>query len=156
MPIQAPNVIPLCTTTLVPNAIIMFRLILVTAPNAFPDSYFINHLYVYAMIERSSSRDGSKTQKRYLLFPCLTLTIIRYVSIVRWGKPERGVATYPLQRCSSYWPGNIQLPLDYSHQLYKYIYIYIYIYIIKMLCLYIYIYIYEHNILHIYIYIYNT
>ena len=32
-----------------------------------------------------------KTQKKYLIAPCLTLSIIRYVSKVKWSNPEEGV-----------------------------------------------------------------
>ena len=59
-----------------------------------------------------------KTQKWYLIPPCLTLSIIWYGSRVKWSNLRKGVAP-PTPLCSSY------------------IYIYIYIYI----CIYIYIYI---------------
>ena len=43
-----------------------------------------------------------KTQKRYLMPPCLTLSFIRYVSRDKWSNPEKGVTTFPTPRCSSY------------------------------------------------------
>ena len=33
-----------------------------------------------------------KTQKWYLILPCLTLSIIRYISRVKWSSPGKGVA----------------------------------------------------------------
>ena len=36
-----------------------------------------------------------KTQKWYLMPPCLTLSIIRYVSRVKWSNPGKGVAPSP-------------------------------------------------------------
>ena len=35
--------------------------------------------------------------------PCLTVSIIRYRSRVKWVNPRKGVATSPTLRCSSYW-----------------------------------------------------
>ena len=40
-------------------------------------------------------------KKWYLIPPCLTLSIIRFVSRVKWSNPEKGVAP-PTPRCSSY------------------------------------------------------
>ena len=44
----------------------------------------------------------SKTQKWHLMQPCLTLSIIRYGSRVKWSNPGNGVAPSPTPRCSSY------------------------------------------------------
>ena len=56
--IRAPNVIFLCTTTLVvPNIIIIIGLILVTAPSAFHDNLFINLLCARAVFERSTDKE---------------------------------------------------------------------------------------------------
>ena len=49
---------------------------------------------------------------------CLTLSIIRYVSRVKWSNPGKGVAPSPTPRCSSYWKGSFRVAFDYSHQLY--------------------------------------
>ena len=46
-----------------------------------------------------------KTQKWYLIPPCLTLSIIRYGSGVKWSKPGKGVAHSPTPWCSSYRKG---------------------------------------------------
>ena len=60
--------------------------------------------------------------------PCLTLSIIRYGSKVKWSNPGKRVAPSPTHWSSSYWKGSLRAPLDYGRQLYIYIYIYIYIY----------------------------
>ena len=53
-------------------------------------------------------------KKWYLIPPCLTLNIIRYVLRVKW----KGVASSPTPQCSSYWKGSLLVTLDYGHQLY--------------------------------------
>ena len=65
-----------------------------------------------------------KTQKWYLISPCLTLSIIRYISRVKWSNPRKGVAPFPTLRCGSYWKENLRVTLDYG-----WLYIFIYIYI---------------------------
>ena len=47
-----------------------------------------------------------KTQKWYLIPPCLKLSIIWYVSRVKWSNPGNGVAPSPTMWCSSYRKGN--------------------------------------------------
>ena len=56
-PIPVLNVISLCTTTLVPNVIIMIGLILVMAPNVVPGSLFINLLCAHVVFERSTDKE---------------------------------------------------------------------------------------------------
>ena len=56
--------------------------------------------------------------KWYLIPPCLTLSIIRYVSRVKWSNPGKGVAPSPTSWCSSYWKGSLLVTLNYGHQLY--------------------------------------
>ena len=41
--------------------------------------------------------------KWYLIQPWLTLSIIRYVSRLKWSNPVEGVAPAHTPRCSSYW-----------------------------------------------------
>ena len=69
-----------------------------------------------------------RLKKWYLMPPCLTLSIIRYRSRVKWGNSEKGVAPFPTPWCSSYRKGSLRVTLDNSRQLYLYIYIYIYIF----------------------------
>ena len=51
------------------------------------------------------------------MLPCLTLSIIRYVSGVKWSNPRKGVAPSPILRCSSYWKGSLLITLDYGRKL---------------------------------------
>ena len=46
--------------------------------------------------------------------PCLTLSIIKYVSRVKWSNPGKEVVPSPTPRCSSYWKGSIPVALDYG------------------------------------------
>ena len=59
-----------------------------------------------------------KTKKWYLIPPCLTLSIIRYVSSVKWSNPGKGVAPSSKLCCCSYWKGSLLVALDYSRQVY--------------------------------------
>ena len=90
---------------------------------------------------RSSYPKDSKNGTWYHLG--LTLSIIRYVSRVKWSNPRRGVATTSTPQCRSYWKGSLRVALDYRRQLsfslslslslsltHTRIYIYIYIVII--------------------------
>ena len=70
-----------------------------------------------------------KTQKWYLMPPCLTLSNIRYGSRVKWSNPGKGVPPFPTPWCSSYRKRSLRVTLDYGRQLYLLIYIYIYIFI---------------------------
>ena len=49
---------------------------------------------------------------------CLTLSIMRYISRVKWSNPREGVAPSPTPWCSSYWKGSLRITLDYRCQLY--------------------------------------
>ena len=48
---------------------------------------------------------------------CLALSIIRYVSRVKWCNPGKGVAPSPIPQCSSYWKGSLPVAFDYYRQL---------------------------------------
>ena len=63
-----------------------------------------------------------RLKRLYLMPPCLTYNIIRYVSKVKWSNPEKGVAPSSTPRCSSYWKGNLWVTLDYGCQLLLYMY----------------------------------
>ena len=67
--------------------------------------------------------------KWYLIPPCLTLSIIRYGSRVKWSNPGNGVAPSPTHWCSSYRKGSLRSPSTMVAKFYIYIYIYIYIFI---------------------------
>ena len=59
-----------------------------------------------------------RLKKWYLKPPYLILSIIRYVSRVKWSNPGKGVAPFPTSRCSSYWKGSLLVPRDYGRRLY--------------------------------------
>ena len=55
------------------------------------------------------SSHAKDLKKWYLIPPCLTLSIIRYVSRVKCSNPGKGVAPSPTPWCSSYWRGKLQV-----------------------------------------------
>ena len=63
-----------------------------------------------------------KTQKLFLMPPCITLSIKRYGPRVKWSNPGKGVAPFPTPRCSYYWKGSprprgpLSLFIAASHQ----------------------------------------
>ena len=59
-------------------------------------------------------------QTLYLIPPCLTLIIIRWVSRVQSSNPGKGVAPSPTLRWSTYWKGRLRVALDYCRQHYLY------------------------------------
>ena len=67
---------------------------------------------------QSQVESYQRLKKWYLMPPCLTLSIIRYRSRVKWRKPGKGVAPSPTPRCSSYRKGRFRVTLDFSCQLY--------------------------------------
>ena len=46
------------------------------------------------------------------------LSIIRYVSRVKWSNPGSGEAPFPTPTCNRYWKGSLRVALDYGRQLY--------------------------------------
>ena len=59
------------------------------------------------------------SKKWYLMLSCLTLSIIRYVSRVKWNSPVKGVAPFPTPWGSSYRKGSLRVTLNYGRQLYS-------------------------------------
>ena len=57
-----------------------------------------------------------RLKKWYLMLPCLTLSIIRYGSKVKWSNPGNGVVPSPTAQCSSYWKGSLRIALNYGRQ----------------------------------------
>ena len=51
---------------------------------------------------QSQVESYQRLKKWYLMLPCLTLSIIRYESRVKWRNPGKGVAPSPTPWCSSY------------------------------------------------------
>ena len=67
---------------------------------------------------QSQVESYQRLKKWYLMPPCLTLSIIRYGSRVKWSNLWKWVAPSPATRCSSYRKGNHRVTLDYGRQLY--------------------------------------
>ena len=59
-----------------------------------------------------------RLKKWYLILPCLKLSIIKYVSRVKWNNLGKGVALSLTPWCSSYWKGSFWVALSYGCQLY--------------------------------------
>ena len=55
-----------------------------------------------------------RLKKWYLIPLCLTFSIIRYISRVKWSNPRKGVAPSPFQYCS-YWKSSHWVALNYAH-----------------------------------------
>ena len=86
----------------------------------------ISRVFTYGRGNRGSilGRVIPKTQKWYLMPPCLTLSIIKYVSRVKWSNPGIVVMPSPTPRCFRYRKRTFGLPLT---TVTNFIYIYIYI-----------------------------
>ena len=67
---------------------------------------------------QSQVESYQRLKKWYLMPPCLTLSIVRYGSRVKWSNPGKGVAPSPTPWCSSYRKGSLRVTLDYGRQLY--------------------------------------
>ena len=95
------------------------------------------HIYIYIYIPdigiivrmfakcpvQSQVMSYQRLKKWYLMPPCLTLSIIRYRSKVKGGKPGKRAAPSSTLWCSSYRKGRLGVTLDNGL-----IYIYIYLY----------------------------
>ena len=55
-----------------------------------------------------------RLKKWYLMPPYLTLSIIRYVSRVKWSNSGKGVAPSPTLQCCCYLKGSLRVTLDYG------------------------------------------
>ena len=67
---------------------------------------------------QSKVESNQRLKKWYLIPPCLTFSIIRYVSRVKWSNQGKEVGPSPTPWCSSYWKGGFQVALKYGCQLY--------------------------------------
>ena len=65
----------------------------------------------------SSLSDTEKQNNIIEMPPCLTLSIIRYISRVKWVNPGKWLVPFPTPWCSSYWKGSLRVTLDYGRQL---------------------------------------
>ena len=58
-----------------------------------------------------------RLKKWYLILTCLTVSIIRYISRVKWSNLWKRVAPSPTPQCSSCWKRCLWVALDYGRQL---------------------------------------
>ena len=79
----------------------MIELFIITLNQAIG---LMNRVFTNGLGDRDSIPGGdiAKTQKWYLVPPCLTLSIIRQGSRIKWSNPGKGVAPSPTFRCRSY------------------------------------------------------
>ena len=56
-------------------------------------------------------RVHTRLQKWYLIPPCLTLSIIRYGSRVKWSNPGNGITPSPIPQCGNYWKGSLRVTI---------------------------------------------
>ena len=78
----------------------------------FEVNYFQRNRPIGQVVERSPMGRESgvppqfescqKLKKSYLIPSCLTLSVIRYVSKIKWSNPGKGIAPSPTPQCSSY------------------------------------------------------
>ena len=82
---------------------------------------YYNKLFILSIVPetwvQSQVTSYQRLKKWYLMPPCLTLSMIRYGSRVKWSSPGKGVAPSPTPCWSSYRKGNPRVTLDYGHQL---------------------------------------
>ena len=87
-----------------------------------------SHRWQCQKLHRHDGRHGvqsqvesyQKSKNWYLMPPCLTLSVIRYRSRVKWSNPRKRVATFPTPYCSSYRKGSLRVTPDYGRQVYIY------------------------------------
>ena len=109
--------------------------------------YLYIYIYIYIYIKpdicqavretwvRSQVESYKRLKKWYLMPPCLTLSIIRYGSRVKWSNPGKVVAPSPTPWCSKLSEREPSgHPRLWSPTLLLLIYIYIYIYIYIFVC----------------------
>ena len=99
--------------------------------------YIYIYIYIYILARetwvQSQVESYQRLKKWYLMRSCLTLSIIRYGSRVKWSDPGKGVAPSPTPWCSKL---SKREPSGHPRLwsptlLYLLIYIYIYIYIFE-------------------------
>ena len=83
----------------------------------------VSKIRIYsAMVWETGIQSQVETYQRhkkwYLMPPCLTLSIVRYGSRIKWSNPRNGVAPFPSPWCSSHCKGSLPVTLDYGCQLY--------------------------------------
>ena len=80
---------------------------------------------------QSQVESYQRLKKWYLIPPCLTLSIIRYGSRIKWSNPGKEIVPFPTPWCSRYRKGSLQVILDYD-----YLFIYNCLFYLSLFCLY--------------------
>ena len=57
---------------------------------------------------------GQVIPKTLKMVLCWTLSLIRYVSMVKWSNPGKGVTPSSKPRCCSYWKGSLRVALNWG------------------------------------------
>ena len=71
---------------------------------------------------QSHTKSYRRLKKWYLMTPCITLSIIRYGSRIKWSKRINGATPSPIHWCRSYWKGCLRVALNYGRQLSNFFY----------------------------------
>ena len=99
-----------------------------------PHVFWLHFLYKWGFNSRSSHTKNSKNSTLPL---GVTLSIIRYVSRVKWSNQGKGVAPFPTPRCFTYFKGSLRVRSLTLFITYLYIKtVYIYIYVCVCVCVY--------------------
>ena len=101
---------------------VWLRLIMANPCLAHVQTFFLTELSLsiyktHSFVHRwpgieSQVKSYQRLKKWFLIPPCLTLSIIRYGSRVKWNNLGKGVVPYPTPRCSSYWKESLWVILD--------------------------------------------
>ena len=80
-------------------------------------NYFLNHGQSFRIMLRKTGVQSQAESYQsltwwYLMPLCLTLSIKRYASRVKWINPESEVASFLTHQCSSYWKVSLWVTLD--------------------------------------------
>ena len=67
---------------------------------------------------QSQVKSYQRLKKWFLMLPCLTLSIIRYGSRVKWSNPGKELVPTPTPWCSSYRKWSLRVTLNYGRQIY--------------------------------------
>ena len=83
-----------------------------------PYAFLAHNIHIIDINNSEYNRGIPKTEKMVLILPCLTLSIIKYISRVKWTYRGKWLTPSPTPWCSSYRKGSLRVTLDYGRQLY--------------------------------------
>ena len=102
-----------------------------TGSDSYEKTFFLwifIRIYIGPLAKWVDQEDGVQSQVEsyqrlktwYMMPPCLTLSIIRKRSRVKWSNPRNGIAPSPTPRCSSYWKGSLRITLTNFTYIYEF------------------------------------